>query len=210
MHGDVKHIFEELREHLPYSIFSVTAGMAILGLFTFAANMLGQTDISSPARDLFHIFHPIHVLLSAAATTTMFWRHEKIFIKALLIGSVGSVFICGISDIFIPYFAGLLLGVNMDLHICVFSHTGFLLPFVLTGIFAGFIISDKSSKSTFFSHAAHVLVSSMASILYLIGFGLSEWIHVAGLVLIYMILAVIIPCCSSDIIFPLLLAKKRK
>ena len=112
--------------------------------------------------------------------------------------------------IFIPYIAGFLLGVEMHLHVCIVEHPTFILPFVLTGIFAGFVIPDTTQKSTLFSHAAHVLVSSMASILYLIGFGLTEWIHVAGMVFIYMVLAVIIPCCTSDIIFPLLIAKKTE
>ena len=82
------------------------------------------------------------------------------------------------------------------------------MPFALLGIFAGMLVSPETHKSTMFSHAVHVLISSMASILYLIGFGLTEWIHVAGMVLIYMVIAVMVPCCTSDIVFPLLLVKK--
>ena len=206
--GNIRHILTELRDHLPYTIFSVATGMIILGMLTFGAEVLGSSNISNPAKGLFHIFHPIHLLFSATATTAMFWRYERKLLKAVIVGFIGAVTICGISDIFIPYIAGFLLGVKMNLHICIIEHPTFILPFVITGIFTGLIVPAATQKSTLLSHAAHVLVSSMASILYLIGFGLSEWIHVAGAVFVYMVLAVIIPCCTSDIILPLLLAKK--
>lgn len=208
MRDNIGHVFSELKDHLPYSIFSVAAGMIILGFLTFGVQIFGAGNISDPARGLFHIFHPIHILFSATATTAMFWRHEKRFLKAVIIGFVGAIGICGISDIFIPYIAGFLLGVKMQLHVCIIEHPGLVLPFVLTGIFTGFIVPDTTEKSTVFSHAAHVLVSSMASILYLISFGLTDWIHAAGMVFVYMVLAVIIPCCTSDIVFPLLVTKK--
>ncbi len=210
MKNNIRHVFSELKDHLPYSIFSVATGMIILGLLTFGAQILGSINISGPSRGLFHVFHPIHILFSATATTAMFWRHEKRFLKAIIIGFIGAVGICGISDIFIPYIAGFLLGVKMHLHICIIEHPFLILPFVITGIFAGLIIPATTQKSTLFSHAAHVFVSGMASILYLIGFGLTEWIPVAGMVFVYMLLAVIIPCCTSDIVFPLLLTKKAE
>lgn len=201
------HLRSELQIHLPYTIFSVSAGMLVLGLLTFVATLLKAQDISTPSQQLFHIFHPVHMLFSATATTAMFWRHERRLLKASVIGFIGAVAICGISDIIIPYISGSLLGVKMDLHICIIEHPMLILPFVAMGIFAGFVVSSEI-KSTIFSHSAHVLVSSMASILYLVSFGLSDWILVSGLVLIYMVLAVMIPCCTSDIIFPLLLTKK--
>lgn len=210
MKNRARHIIGELREHLPYSIFGVVIGMTILGFLTFAGEIMGLGDIAAPSRSLFHIFHPIHLLFSATATTAMFWRHEKRFLKAAIIGLIGAVVICGMSDIFIPFLAGFLLGVEMCLHICIIKHPGLILPFVLMGIFAGFVVPDTTSKSTIFSHAAHVLVSSMASILYLIGFGFTQWIPAAGMMLIYMVLAVIIPCCLSDIVFPLFLTRKVK
>lgn len=210
MKRNTVHIVSELREHLPYSIFSVAAGMIFLGVLVFMADILGGADISRPSEELFHIFHPVHLLFSATATTAMFWRHDKAILKAAVIGLVGSVGICGVSDIFMPFISGLLLGVKMHLHICVIEHPGLIMSFVLTGILAGFLIPDNTQKSTILSHAAHVLVSSMASIFYLVAFGLTEWLHVAGMVFVYMVLAVIVPCCTSDIVFPLLLAKGHK
>ena len=209
MRDHLHRLKEELQEHLPYTIFSVAVGMAILGMLTFVAELLGA-KMADSSHGLYHVFHPLHMLFSAAATTAMFWRHERKFIKAVVIGFFGAVGICGISDILMPYISGSLLGVEMELHICIIKHPMVIIPFAAIGIFLGLVAPTETHKSTIFSHSAHVLVSSMASILYLVSYGLSEWIHVVGLVFIYMVLAVIIPCCTSDIIFPLLLAGKEE
>jgi len=207
MKTQIRHIISELRAHLPYSIFSVAAGIIILGFLTFVAQIFGSSDVSNSSRSLFHLFHPVHVLFSATATTAMFWRHEKRPIKAIIVGFLGSIGLCGISDVFIPFLSGYLLGVEMDLHICVVEHPAVVIPFLATGIIAGLVVPNRTQKSTIFSHTGHVFVSSMASILYLAGYGLTDWIHLVGLVFVYMVLAVLIPCCTSDIIFPLLLTK---
>ncbi len=204
----IKHVLVELREHLPYSIFSVVIGIIILGILTFIAEVLGASDISNPSKELFHVFHPIHLFFSATATTAMFWRYEKKVFKAIIIGFVGSVGICGVSDIFMPYISGLLMGIKMNLHVCIIEHPGLIMPFVIAGLFIGFMVPDTTRKSTIFSHAAHILTSSMASIFYLISFGLTNWVHLIGSVFIFTVLAVMIPCCISDIVLPLLLTQK--
>lgn len=203
-----KYVLVELKEHLPYSIFSVVIGIIILGILTFSAEIFGASDISNPSRELFHVFHPIHLLFSATATTAMFWRYEKKLFKAVVIGFVGSVGICGISDIFIPYISGFLMGMKMTLHVCILEHPGLIMPFVVAGLFTGLMVPDTTRRSTIFSHAGHILVSSMASIFYLISFGLRDWVHLVGLVFIYTVLAVMVPCCISDIVFPLLLTRR--
>lgn len=205
MKKSLSHIIEELQLHLPYTIFSVAAGMVFLGIL---GALLEKNDFPLAARNLFHIFHPLHLLFSATATTAMFWRHDKKFPKAILIGFIGAVVICSISDIILPYLAGKLLGIEMELHICVIDHPSLILPFVFFGIFTGLVVPGKV-ESTIYSHATHILLSSMASILYLVSFGLVQWIAVIGMVFIYMVLAVMIPCCTSDIIFPLLLTKEN-
>jgi len=203
MNKFLQHLGVELEKHLPYTVFSVSLGMVILGVLTYIAEILGTKDFSLACKDLFHVFHPLHMLFSATATTAMFWRHERNFIKAVVIGFIGAVGICGASDIIIPYISGFLLGTKMQLHICIFQHPSLILPFVIFGIFTGLIV-PTTIESTIFTHTAHVILSSGASILYLVSFGLINWINVAGMVFIYMVLAVMIPCCTSDIIFPLL------
>ena len=203
-------LWTELSHHLPFSVLSVALGLIAVAVLTFIADLLGVADISESVERLFHIFHPTHLLFSAMATTAMFWQHERRFLKAVVIGIVGSVGICGISDIFIPYLAGWLLGARMHLHVCIVEHPQLILPFVSLGILVGFLAPGtlERQEGVILSHSLHVFVSSMASILYLITFGVTAWIHRAGAVLIYMVLAVVIPCCTSDIIFPLAFLKR--
>ena len=53
------------------------------------------------------------------------------------------------------------------------------------------------------AHGIHVFVSSIASILYLISFGLNGWTDQVSGVFVVTIIAVMIPCCLSDIALPL-------
>ncbi|MCM8758620.1 MAG: hypothetical protein NC906_02460 [Candidatus Omnitrophica bacterium] len=205
-------LIEELKHHLPFSILSVCFGLMLMGILnfiTFSADS-NQTILRSVL--LFHIFHPVHLLFSAIATTAMFWQHERKVFKSIIIGLVGSVLICGTSDIMIPYISGFLLGTHMKLHICILEHLSLVLPFVILGIIAGFFAPGTLEKQegVIFSHSLHVFVSSMASILYLIGYGLTDWIEHIGGVLIYTVFAVILPCCTSDIVFPLLFVNEKK
>jgi hypothetical protein len=217
---------DELFSHLPFSVFSTVGGIVLVAILTFLAapyyneHAHDETPAADAAlaegehahgpglagayMDLFHVFHPSHMLFSAIATTAMFWKYERRFLKACVVGFLGAIGICGVSDILMPYVSGLLLGAHMEMHICVLQHPQLVLPFTVVGILVGFLAADHIVRATFFSHGAHVLVSSMASLLYLVSFGLKDWVHQAGWVFIFVVLAVMIPCCVSDIVFPLL------
>ena len=158
---------------------------------------------------LFHLFHPIHLMLSAIATTAMFRRHEKKLIKAVIVGFIGSVGVCGLSDIFMPYLSGQILGISgMHFHWCLIEHPQMVLPFVFMGIFGGIIAADRIGQSTKFSHSSHIFVSVVASLFYLISYGVENWMAegVFPFVFIIVILCVTIPCCLSDIVFPIMSA----
>jgi len=200
----IKILLVELAHHLPFSIFGVTIGLILMGMMSFFATIVQAEHLLPIAsRELFHVFHPAHILFSAVATTAMFVKHEKKYLKAIVVGFVGSVTICGISDIFFPYLGGKFLGSEMQVHICIIEEPALVFPFALIGVIAGLLIKKSFDHSTEYSHSVHVIVSSMASILYLIGFGYQNWIHDVGAVFIVIIFAVMIPCCASDIAFPL-------
>ena len=66
-------------------------------------------------------------------------------------------------------------------------------------------------RSTLFSHSLHVFSSTMASIFYLIGpFGQTAWIASLGWAFLLVVLAVMVPCCLSDIVFPLAMARSGR
>ncbi|MCM8764788.1 MAG: hypothetical protein NC830_05470 [Candidatus Omnitrophica bacterium] len=54
--------------------------------------------ISLYSEKIFHIFRFVHFLFSAIVTTAMFWRNERKFLKAAIIGLICSAGVCGISD----------------------------------------------------------------------------------------------------------------
>lgn len=162
--------------------------------------------LNAASKMLFHVLHPVHLLLSAMATSAMFRRHEKKYLKAILVGFVGSTGVCGLSDVFMPYLCGHLLNAeHMHFHWCLIQHPGMVVPFVMLGIFAGLLSADAMERSTVFSHSGHVFVSSVASLFYLISFGVQDWYTADRLPSVFaiVILCVIIPCCLSDILFPL-------
>jgi len=223
----------ELTSHLPFSILSVAVGLMLAGTICFLVSdeTLGQAAASLEGAHadhageahgshntltgflvLFHLFHPAHMLFSAAATAAMFMRHEKNWGKAALVGFTGAVIVCGISDIVMPQCSILVMGKDLPWHICVIEHPMLVFPFAGIGIIIGVLAAaGGSTQSTIFSHSMHVFVSTMASIFYLIGpFGRFEWINDLGWVFLFICVAVMIPCCLSDIVYPLLFTKKAR
>ena len=173
------------------------------------ASAKSRAQLERASRMLFHIMHPVHLLLSAMATTAMFWRYDKKLWKAILTGFVGAVGVCGLSDIFMPYLCGRWFeSSHMHFHWCLFEHPRLVLPFVGLGILSGLMAAGAIARSTMFSHSAHVLVSCTASLFYLISFGVPDWFSEDKLPVTFaiVILCVTIPCCLSDILFPLLVA----
>lgn len=202
---DEHHVVRELRAHLPYSIFSVVLSMAFLA----AVDAIGVLN-PERAEHVFHVFHPTHILLSAAATVSMFWQFEKKLAKSVVIGILGAGVICEISDVFLPYLGGRVFGMEMEFHVCFFEHPWIVVPFLFVGIFAGIASTQLLTRSTFFNHSGHVLVSTAASLFYLVSFGVTDWLARIGWILVLLVVSVMIPCCLSDIVFPLLFVRGAK
>ena len=226
-------LHEELAHHLPFSVSAVAIGLTIAGIICFMTpevqELLPEAEHANhvvaeapsrahdhgahdnPFQPLFHLFHPMHMLFSAAATTAMFWRYERRALKAVAVGLVGAIGVCGLSDIVIPHLSLSMLGKSVPWHICVLEHPQMVLSFAAVGVIVGLAAAVGVRHSTFFSHSLHVFSSTMASIFYLIGpFGRLGWVDSVGIVFLFIIVAVMVPCCLSDIVFPLLLAKRSK
>jgi hypothetical protein len=80
-----------------------------------------------------------------------------------------------------------------------------VLPFAALGVIGGLFFEERMAGGSVFSHGAHVFVSSLASLLYLVSFGLTAWMTDMRLVFpvfLVVVLAVWIPCCISDIVIP--------
>ena len=128
--------------------------------------------------------------------------------KAIIVGLAGAVGVCGISDIAVPHVSLMILGVKTPWHVCFIEHPDLVLPFAGVGVLIGIASASGVSKSTLISHSLHVFASTMASIFYMVGpLGIVAWIDRIGVILLFTILAVVVPCCASDIVFPMLMSK---
>jgi len=223
--GRFTWILNELLAHLPYSILSALIGLLVMLVFQVFDKMHHLTNI-------FHLFHPTHLLLSAIATTAMFrrlssqklssfstlhphtnapawYRQIGVGVYAVFVGFTGSVVLCSLSDIVLPYLCGNLLGGKMTWHFCLSEHSMLVLPFVFLGILLGFWSGVYIRYSTFLSHSGHVLVSTMATLLYLVVFGMSDWLSNIGVVLLITVFSVLVPCCLSDIVYPMMFVRRK-
>jgi len=192
---------KELKEHVPFTVLGTLTGIAVMLVILYARAP------SSVSQSLFRVFHPAHVLLSAAATAGMYRLYGKGSLTAtILVGYVGAIGIATLSDCIMPYVGESMLGLtNRHIHIGFIEDWWVVNPLAAIGIAVGLYW-----PKTKFSHAGHVLLSTWASLFHMT-MALGEDFSLAIILLIapFLFLAVWIPCCTSDIVFPLLFAKQQ-
>lgn len=201
----VKQILIELKRHAPFTAFGAITGIVILLIIIFA-NILSQ--VSEVSFVIFYILHPIHIILSAIVTTAMYRLHrpKPNFLWGIAIGYVGSVGIATLSDSIIPFLGELLLDLpHRSIHIGFIEQPWLTNPAAFLGIAIAFL-----RPMTKFPHSGHVLISTWASLFHIImAIGQTiNWITIIA-VFVFLFLAVWLPCCLSDIIFPLLFVPAR-
>ena len=193
-------IADELRRHIPFTAFGAATGIIIMVIIVLG-NTLSQVSRVSPI--IFYILHPTHVVLSAIVTTAMYRLHKpkcKIWL-AILIGYIGSIGIATLSDCIIPYLGESLLNLpNRGIHIGFIENPWLTNPAAFLGIAIGFL-----RPTTKFPHSGHVLISTWASLFHMImAIGLTVNLVMLSTIFLFLFLAVWIPCCVSDIVFPLI------
>lgn len=193
-------IARELRIHAPFTAFGTFTGIVLMAGII---QMRLPREISS---SLFWTFHPLHVLLSAFVTAAMFRLHGNGGLwRTLWVGYLGSVGIATLSDSIIPYVGELLLDLpHRDIHIGAIEKWWLVNSLAFAGIALAFV-----RPRTRFPHAAHVLLSTWASLFHMtMALGTEVDASTMVLIAVFLFLAVWIPCCTSDIIFPLLFSKE--
>ena len=189
-------IFHELRAHAPF-----TAGGALAGIVLLLGLIYAQIPRTALAHG-FELFHPAHVFLSALVTAAMFRRHGgRGLWRILAIGYLGSVGIGTVSDCLIPYLGEWLLDLpNRGFHLGFIEHAWLVNPLALAGIAVG-TWREKSHVS----HALHVWISTGASLFHVaLALGGPPSVAVLAAIAVFLFLSVWLPCCASDIVFPLL------
>jgi len=204
----LKRIVSELKEHASFTALGAVSGVIIM-LIIVLANVP-----SSASQAAFHTLHPLHVTLSALTTTAMYRKYGRSKIwAAALIGYSGSIGIATLSDAIIPYLGGALLGIEIGFHL-PFIETE-KMPFIgietwklinsaaLIGIIIGYARAKTKPP-----HSGHVFLSTWASMFYFTAFGVAHWLPLLPFIFLFLFLAVWLPCCFSDIVFPLLFIRK--
>ena len=201
-------ISKELKIHAPFTIFGAVTGVIIIAFF--------QKLPFGISYNIFYVLHPIHVVLSALVTASMYRLHtcERISGKCikgkcnlwflLIIGYVGSAGIATISDSVIPYLGEVMLKMpNREIHLGFIEKWWLVNPLAIIGVLIACF-----RPTTKFPHMGHVLLSTWASLFHIImamGESLQWFLYIA--IFLFLFLAVWIPCCVSDIVFPLLFVK---
>ena len=201
-----REILKELKHHAPFTILGACTGIVIILIFRHVPEKTSYT--------IFYILHPLHVLLSALVTASMYELHKcgrgrvKCNLGVLLaIGYVGSIGIATLSDSIIPYLGEVLLNLpRREIHIGFIEKWWLVNPLALIGIAIAYF-----RPSTKFPHAGHVLLSTWASLFHILMAVTYSLSFISYLVIfLFLFLAVWIPCCVSDIVFPLLFVGKNK
>lgn len=190
-------ILHELKEHTPFTFIGAITGILLFFVFR---NLEHET-----IHNIFYILHPAHVFLSAIVTASIYKLNAKKFnlIHFILIGYFGSIGIATLSDSLIPYIGEYLLGFRPEVHI------GFIEEFLKVNIAAilGIAFSYFYTK-TKLPHFGHVLISTWASLFHVL---MAIASPISGLmyfvIFIFLFLSVWLPCCLSDIIFPMLFVR---
>ncbi len=196
--GDISH---ELRVHVPFTLGGTLVGAAVIAMIVF---WRVPHEVSE---GLFWIAHPAHVLFSAIVTTAIYRLHGKPrWWTTLLVGYGGSVGIGTLSDCLMPFFGEWLLNLPH-----AHPHIGFIEMWWLVNplALAGILLAGKWPK-TKLPHAGHVLLSTAATLFH-VGMAVGDSLNLLTLLAIalFLFLAVWVPCCTSDIVFPLLFAKGK-
>lgn len=198
----VRLILTELKAHLPFTILGALTGICIMLLYSL---------VKMPAKlsyNIFYTLHPIHVFLSALVTASMYELHVNGKYKlwlVILIGYFGAVGIATLSDCIIPYLGEVMLDLpNRGIHLGFIEEWWLVNPLAFLGIAIAYY-----NPTTKFPHAGHVLLSTWASLFHIlmaVGDSLTWFSYVV--VLFFLFFSVWIPCCISDIVFPLLFVKE--
>ena len=197
-------IADELRHHAPFTAAGAATGIILMAIIAFG-NALPQ--VSQASYTVFYILHPAHIVLSALVTTAIYRKYsDGRMWRAILIGYFGAVGIATLSDSIIPYLGETLLGLeNRGIHIGFIEEPQLTIPTAFVGIAIAYW-----RPATKLPHYGHVLLSTWASLFHIImALGATvNWI-IFPTIFAFLFLAVWLPCCTSDIVFPLLFVRER-
>lgn len=202
-------LLHEFRHHGPFTLLGAAASviimMAVRAWFPDALT-------THRAHELFEFSHPMHVVLSAMVTAALYRNYRAKsnrsapgWIAIVLVGYVGSIGIATLSDCLVPFWAETILGMeHAHLHLGIVE-----MPVVINLAAALGITAAFFSSKTHFPHTGHVFLSTVASLFHIMRahegvFSIGQ----SAVIIAFLFIAVWVPCCLSDIAFPLFFTGK--
>ena len=202
----LKLMAHELKHHAPFTALGAVTGIIVMVVIVFSDAL---PLVSSVSHTVFYVLHPLHVALSAVVTTAIYKTRSqgrgKIW-AIILIGYFGSIGIATLSDSVIPYLGEVLLDLpNRGVHIGFIEKWWIVNPAALAGVAIGYF-----KPVTRLPHFGHVLISTWASLFHVIMAldGMVNWLTFL-VIFVFLFLGVWLPCCTSDILFPLLFTNRK-
>lgn len=193
-----KNVLSELKNHAPFTFAGAMSGII---LFFLLRNIPYSVSFK-----FFYVFHPLHVFLGAFVTASMYKLHKKNpkIWMFLLVGFLGPMLIATLSDSVIPYIGETILRLpHRELHLGFIERWYIVNPVALLAVICAYFVPN-----TKFPHSGHILISTWASLFHVlmaVDKSVSVWVYASVLLLLF--LSDWIPCCFSDIVFPLLFVK---
>ena len=192
-------ILEELKEHIPFTFAATLFSVILISFLLLKENFISYTV------SMFYIFHPLHILFSSIVSSAIFYNHTKKIFPAIIVSILVSLFIGTLSDSILPYLGSLLFEIPISFHLPALESPILIFGASLVG--ASFGIAIRKTK---FPHFLHVFISVFASLLYIFAYSTNCSMLTLFLIFIITSISVIVPCCLSDIVFPIIFQRRLK
>jgi len=194
--SNLKRFLHELKHHYPFTLIATISAVLISLLILYILKIQIKED-------LFHSLHLIHLLASSMVSAGIFYRYKRNIFYALIVGIISSILIGSISDIIFPWLGASILNLGTIFHLPLLEIPLIVISISILGSLLGIWIGKTKVP-----HLIHVLLSVFASLFYLLTFTPEFNLLIFLPALLIVFIAVIIPCCISDILFPFFFLKK--
>jgi hypothetical protein len=189
---------DELSTHWKFTAGAVIISAAIIGILkiSFYPNAVPDSE------NLFEGFFISHLFFASLTPASLLSKYKRALWLGVIVAILTSSITCTLSDIVLPYLGGLILGYNMNFHVCIIEEPVLAWSFIIGGALIGFLLSNYVRRLSRFTHGLHILLSSTAAGMYLITYGVGVISVKALLFLPILIVSVLVPCVMNDIGVP--------
>jgi len=192
-------ILKELKEHIPFTLAATLFSVILMSFLLLKQNFI------SYAISMFYIAHPLHILFSSIVSSAIFYNHTKKIVPAIIVSIFVSLFIGTLSDSILPYLGSYLFQIPISFHLPALENPILIFGASLVG--ASFGIAIRKTK---FPHFLHVFISVFASLFYIFAYSTNFSMLTIFLIFIITSVSVIVPCCLSDIVFPIIFQNRLR